>query len=76
VATALDALLSDDDSSLLPAKNFPLFAALKPLLLDFAVNGSLAIPSMICPVAMETVYRDLYKSCAPIILNLGMSRNR
>src|ERR1700738_2252894 len=37
----LDAILSDNDSSLLPAKDFPLFAALKSLFLDSAANNSL-----------------------------------
>ena len=37
----LDAVLSDDDSSLLAAKDFPLFAALKSLFLDSSANNSL-----------------------------------
>jgi hypothetical protein len=40
----LDAVLSDDDSSLLPAKHFPLFAALKSLFLDSFANSSLCHP--------------------------------
>ena len=39
----LYAVLSYDDSSLLPAKNFPLFAALKSLFLDSAANTPFAI---------------------------------
>ena len=37
----LDAVFPDNDSSLLPAKDFPLFAALKSFLLDSAANNSL-----------------------------------
>jgi hypothetical protein len=44
VATVLDAHLSDDDSSLLPAKDFPLFTALKTLFLDSSANNSLGHP--------------------------------
>ena len=40
----LDAVLSDDDSSLLPAKDFPLFAALKSLFWDSSANSSLGHP--------------------------------
>jgi hypothetical protein len=36
----LDSVLSDDDSSLLPAKDFPLFAALKSLFWDSCANNS------------------------------------
>jgi hypothetical protein len=39
----LDAVLSDDDNSLLPAKNFPLFAALKALFRDSSANSPFAI---------------------------------
>jgi hypothetical protein len=41
VADCHDAVLSDDDSSLLPAKDFPLFAALKPLFLHSSANHPL-----------------------------------
>ena len=37
----LDAVFSDNDGSLLPAKDFPLFAALKSFFLDSAANNSL-----------------------------------
>jgi hypothetical protein len=37
----LDAVFSDNDSSLLLAKYFPLFAALKSLFLESAANNSL-----------------------------------
>jgi hypothetical protein len=40
----LDAVLSDDDNSLLPAKDFPLFTALKALFLDSSANSSLGHP--------------------------------
>src|SRR5208282_4666025 len=40
----IDAALSDDDSSLLPAKDFPLFAAFKALFLDSFANSSLGHP--------------------------------
>ena len=40
----LNAVLSDDDSSLLPTKDFPLFAALKSLFLDSTANNSLGHP--------------------------------
>ena len=40
----LDVVLSDDDSSLLAAKDFPLFAALKSLFLDSSANSSLSHP--------------------------------
>jgi hypothetical protein len=40
----LNAVLSDDDSSLLPAKDFPLFAALKSLFWDSSANSSLGHP--------------------------------
>src|SRR4029077_20219489 len=40
----LDAVLSDYHSSLLPAKHFPLFAALKSLFLDSSANDSLGYP--------------------------------
>src|SRR3984893_11221463 len=40
----LGAVLSDDDSSLLPAKHFPLFAALKSLFLDSFADNSLGHP--------------------------------
>jgi hypothetical protein len=40
----LDAVLSDDDSFLLPAKDFPLFAALKSLFWDSSANNSLGHP--------------------------------
>ena len=35
----LDAVISDDDSSLLPAKDFPLFAALKSLFLNSSAKA-------------------------------------
>src|ERR1700720_3837403 len=35
----LDAVLSDDDDSLLPTKDFPLFAAFKSIFLDSAANN-------------------------------------
>ena len=41
----LDAVLSDDDSSLLPAKDFPLFSALKSLFWDSSANSSLGNPA-------------------------------
>ena len=37
-------LESDDDSSLLPANEFPLFAALKSLFLNSSANNSLGHP--------------------------------
>ena len=40
----LDALFSYNDSSLLPAKDFPLFAAFKSLFLDSSANNSLGHP--------------------------------
>ena len=40
----LDAVFSDNDSSLLPAKDFPLFAAPKSLFLDSATNRSQGSP--------------------------------
>jgi hypothetical protein len=40
----LDAVFSDNDGSLLPAKDFPLFAALKSFFLDSAANNSLGHP--------------------------------
>jgi hypothetical protein len=40
----LDAIRSDNDSSLLPAEDFPLFAALKSLFLDSSANSSLGHP--------------------------------
>ena len=40
----LETVLSEDDSSLLPAKDFPLFAALKSLFLDSSANNSLGHP--------------------------------
>ena len=40
----LDAVLSDDDGSLVPAKDFPLFTAFKALFLDSSANSSLGNP--------------------------------
>src|SRR5271165_5112185 len=40
----LDAVLSDDDSSLLPAKDFPLFTAFKSLFPNSSANSSLGNP--------------------------------
>jgi hypothetical protein len=40
----LDAVLSDDDNSFLPEKDFPLFAALKSLFWDSSANNSLGHP--------------------------------
>jgi hypothetical protein len=42
-ALLLDAFLSDEDGSLLPAKDFPLFAALKSLFLAPLRTTPLAI---------------------------------
>src|ERR1700720_1622258 len=40
----LDAILSDNDSSLLPAKDFPLFTAFKTFFLNSVANSSLGPP--------------------------------
>ena len=40
----LGAVLSDDDSALLPAEDFPLFAAFKAFFLDSFANNSLGHP--------------------------------
>jgi hypothetical protein len=40
----LDAILSDNDTSLLTPKDFPLFAAFKTLFLNSAANSSLCNP--------------------------------
>jgi hypothetical protein len=40
----LDVVFSDNNNSLLPAKDFPLFAALKSLFLDSAANNSRGHP--------------------------------
>ena len=40
----LDAVLSDNDCSLLPAKDFPLFTAFKSLFLDSSANSSPRYP--------------------------------
>jgi hypothetical protein len=40
----LDAILSDNDTSLLTSKDFPLFAAFKTLFFDSSVNSSLGHP--------------------------------
>jgi hypothetical protein len=40
----LDAVFSDNDGSLLPAKDFPLLAAFKSLFLDSSTNGSQGSP--------------------------------
>jgi hypothetical protein len=51
VALLLDAISSDDDSSLLTAKDLPLLAAFKTLFFDPAANSPLAIlwNSTVCP---------------------------